>query len=59
MYGTRHDMRSFRKLILERSPCEQEKALDEFELDESYFGVRRARGKRKQIAAGKHRFLGF
>ncbi len=36
----------FRRLILEHSLREQEKELGEFELDESYFGARRVRGKR-------------
>ena len=37
---------------------EQEKELGEFELDESYFGVRRGRGKRWCGAAGKMQILG-
>ena len=40
-------------MILEHLLCDQEKELGEFELDESYFGVRRVRGKRVREAAGK------
>ena len=40
-------------MILEHSLREQEKELGEFELDKSYFGVRRVRGKRVREAAGK------
>lgn len=36
----------FRRQILEHSLREQEKEIGEFELDESYFGARRVRGKR-------------
>ena len=43
----------FRRLILEHSLREQKKELGEFELDESYFGARRVRGKRGRGAAGK------
>ena len=49
----------FRKLILEYSLREQEKELGEFELDESYFGARRVRGKRGRGAAGKTPVFGL
>ena len=42
----------FRRLILEHS-------LHERELDESYFGARRVRGKRARGAAGKTLVFGF
>ena len=49
----------FRRLILEHSLCEQKKELGEFELDESYFGARRVRGKRGRGAAGKTPVFGL
>ena len=49
----------FRRLILEHSLREQEKELGEFELDESYFGSRRVRGKRGRGAAGKKPVFGL
>ena len=49
----------FRRLILEHSLREQEKELGEFELDESYFGARRVRGKRGRGAAGKTPVFGL
>ena len=49
----------FRRLILEHSLSEQEKELGEFELDESYFGARRVRGKRGRGAAGKTPVFGL
>lgn len=42
-----------REKILQYSLKEQEKKLGEFELDESYFGACRVRGKRGRGAAGK------
>ena len=49
----------FRRLILEHSLREREKELGEFELDESYFGARRVRGKRGRGAAGKTPVFGL
>ena len=43
----------FRELILENSIQEKQKELGIFELDESYFGAKRVRGKRGRGAAGK------
>ena len=43
----------FRELILENSIREKQKDLGIFELDESYFGAKRVRGKRGRGAAGK------
>ena len=48
-----------RKKILQHSLKEQEKELGEFELDESYFGARRVRGKRGRGAAGKTLVFGL
>lgn len=48
----------FESLILEHSLREQKKELGKFELDESYFGARRVRGKRDRGAARKTPFLG-
>ena len=45
--------------ILQYSLREQEKKLGDFELDESYFGARRVRGKRGRGAAGKTPVLGL
>ena len=42
-----------REKILQHSLKEQERELGKFELDESYFGARRVRGKRGRGAAGK------
>ena len=47
-----------RKKILQHSLKEQKKEFGEFELDESYFGARRVRGKRGRGAAGKTPVLG-
>ncbi len=49
----------FREKILAYSLKEQEKELGEFELDESYFGARRVRGKRGRGAAGKTPVFGL
>ncbi len=43
----------FRELILENSIQQEQKELGIFELDESYFGAKRVRGKRGRGAAGK------
>ena len=43
----------FRELILEDSIQKHQKELGTFELDESYFGAKRVRGKRGRGAAGK------
>ncbi len=43
----------FRELILEDSVQKHQKELGIFELDESYFGAKRVRGKRGRGAAGK------
>ena len=48
-----------REKILQHSLKEQEKELGEFELDESYFGARRVRGKRGRGAAGKTPVFGL
>ena len=48
-----------REKILRHSLQEQEKELGEFELDESYFGARRVRGKRGRGAAGKTPVFGL
>ena len=50
---------SFREKILEESLKEQDKELGEFELDESYFGAKRVRGKRGRGAAGKTPVFGL
>ena len=49
----------FRELILQYSLQEQKRKLGEFELDESYFGARRIRGKRGRGAAGKTPVFGL
>jgi len=49
----------FRQKILEESFSEQVKELGEFELDESYFGAKRIRGKRGRGAAGKTPVFGL
>ena len=43
----------FRELILENSIRQEQKELGIVELDESYFGARRVRGKRGRGAVGK------
>ena len=48
-----------REKILQYSLKEQEKELGEFEVDESYFGARRVRGKRGRGAAGKTPVFGL
>ena len=48
-----------REKILQYSLKEQAKELGEFELDESYFGARRVRGKRGRGAAGKTPVFGL
>ena len=50
---------AFREKILEHSLKEQERELGEFELDESYFGARRVRGRRGRGAAGKTPVFGL
>lgn len=49
----------FRQKILEQSFEEHRKEFGEFELDESYFGARRIRGKRGRGAAGKTPVFGL
>ena len=49
----------FRQRILEKSLEEQKLEFGEFELDESYFGARRVRGKRGRGAAGKTPVFGL
>ena len=49
----------FRELIFEYSLKEQKQEIGEFELDESYFGARRIRGKRGRRAAGKTPVFGL
>ena len=49
----------FRELIFEYSLKEQKQEIGEFELDESYFGARRIRGKRGRGAAGKTPVFGL
>ena len=49
----------FRELIFEYSLKEQKQEIGEFELDESYFGARRIRGKRGRVAAGKTPVFGL
>ena len=49
----------FHRLILDHSLHERKKELGEFELDESYFGARRVRGKRGRGAAGKTSVFGL
>ncbi len=45
---------AFRENILEQSLIEQKKELGEYELDESYLGAKRVRGKRGRGAAEKN-----
>jgi transposase len=49
----------FREAILKDSLSKQVKISGEFELDESYFGARRVRGKRGRGAAGKTPVFGL
>ena len=44
---------TFRRIIFFNSMFNKSKSLGEFELDESYFGAKRVRGKRGRGAAGK------
>lgn len=48
-----------RRRIFEHSVSEQQKELGTFELDESYFGAKRVRGKRGRGAAGKTPVFGL
>jgi len=50
---------TFRRLIFYSSVYSSDKILGEFELDESYFGARRVRGKRGRGAAGKTPVFGL
>jgi len=50
---------SFREKILEKSLKEEEKEFGIFELDESYFGAKRVRGRRGRGAAGKTPVFGL
>ena len=50
---------ALRRKILEHSFAEQSKELGVFELDESYFGAKRVRGKRGRGAAGKTPVFGL
>ena len=49
----------FRELIFEYSQKERKREIGEFELDESYFGAHRIRGKRGRGAAGKTSVFGL
>ena len=49
----------FRKKILEKSIQDHQMEFGEFELDESYFGAKRIRGKRGRGAAGKTPVFGL
>lgn len=49
----------FRELIFQSLEVEKMKASGEFELDESYFGAKRVRGKRGRGAAGKTPVFGL
>ena len=49
----------FRELIFEYSQKERKREIGEFELDESYFGAHRIRGKRGRGAAGKTPVFGL
>lgn len=49
----------FRHLILQQSLSDTAKELGVFELDESYFGAKRVRGKRGRGAAGKTPVFGL
>jgi len=49
----------FRRLILEQSLSENAQDFGVFELDESYFGAKRIRGKRGRGAAGKTPVFGL
>ena len=48
-----------RRAILSKSICEARREIGEYELDESYFGARRVRGKRGRGAAGKPPVFGL
>jgi len=48
-----------RRMLLEQSLCEGGMETGEFELDESYFGAKRVRGKRGRGAAGKTPVFGL
>ena len=48
-----------RKAILSESIAEAKKEIGEYELDESYFGAKRVRGKRGRGAAGKTPVFGL
>jgi transposase-like protein len=50
---------TFRRKLLEYSLKEEAKELGEYELDESYFGAKRVRGKRGRGAAGKTPVFGL
>jgi transposase-like protein len=50
---------AFRRLLLKRALAESASETGEFELDESYFGARRVRGKRGRGAAGKTPVFGL
>lgn len=49
----------FREAILQNTLLKSNKELGEFELDESYFGAKRIRGKRGRGAAGKTPVFGL
>ena len=51
--------REFREKILLQTVAESKSDIGEFELDESYFGARRVRGKRGRGAAGKTPVFGL
>ena len=48
-----------RRVILSESIRETRREISEYELDESYFGARRVRGKRGREAAGKTPVFGL
>ena len=52
-------MKFDRKSFLLPQKAKKEKFSGEFELNESYFGANRVRGKRGRGAAGKHPYLAF
>lgn len=49
----------FREKIMRASLAEMQSAIGEFEVDESYFGAKRVRGKRGRGAAGKTPVFGL
>ena len=51
--------KEFRLLIFEECLQENQQELGEFELDESYFGAKRIRGKRGRGASGKTPVFGL